>query len=210
VSTSRGRRRREAVLDAAAALFLEHGFHGTSVDDLGAAAGISGPGLYRHFASKDALLMAVLDRIWGQLKPALEQAAGLPPEEALEVLLDAHLELALGQPDAVVLLLRELRHLPDDYRDRSVRNHRRYVDAWAHMVRGLHPGLDLDEARGVALAVHGLIDSATLRPLVLADGLSRDAQRALLDRLARGVLRDAGAMSPGASQRVHVDGHSGR
>jgi AcrR family transcriptional regulator len=191
VTTVRGQRRREAVLDAAAALFLEHGFHGTSVDDLGAAAGISGPGLYRHFASKDALLMAVLDRLWAQLKPALDGVADLPPAEALDVLLEAHLDLALGQPDAVVLLIRELRHLPDDYRARSRRNHRRYVDAWALAIQGVHPHLDLDGARAVTLAVHGVIDSAALRPLVLTDGLSRDAHRILLARLARGVLQAA-------------------
>jgi AcrR family transcriptional regulator len=192
VTTVRGQRRREAVLDAAAALFLEHGFHGTSVDDLGAAAGISGPGLYRHFASKDALLMAVLDRLWSQLKPALDRIADLAPADALDVLLEAHLDLALGQPDAVVLLIRELRHLPDDYRARSRRNHRRYVDAWAVAIQGAHPHLDLDEARTVTLAVHGVIDSAALRPLVLTDGLPREAHRALLARLARGVLQVAG------------------
>jgi AcrR family transcriptional regulator len=194
VTTVRGQRRREAVIDAAAALFLEHGFHGTSVDDLGAAAGISGPGLYRHFASKDALLMAVLDRLWAQLRPALDRVGELPPEEAIDLLLEAHLDLALGQPDAVVLLIRELRHLPDDYRARSRRNHRRYVDAWATAIQGAHPALGLGTARSVALAVHGLIDSAALRPLVLTDGPPRGDQRALLERLARGVLRDA---SPG-------------
>jgi AcrR family transcriptional regulator len=191
VTTVRGQRRREAVLDAAAALFLEHGFHGTSVDDLGAAAGISGPGLYRHFASKDALLMAVLDRLWAELRPALDRVGRLPPSDAVDLLLEAHLDLALGQPDAVVLLIRELRHLPDDYRARSRRNHRRYVDAWAAAVQGAHPELDLETARSVTLAVHGLIDSAALRPLVLTDGPPRGDQRALLERLARSVLHDA-------------------
>jgi AcrR family transcriptional regulator len=192
VTTVRGQRRREAVLDAAAALFVEHGFHGTSVDDLGAAAGISGPGLYRHFVSKDALLMAVLDRMWAQLRPALDAIADLPPADALDVLLDAHLDLALGHPDAVVLLIRELRHLPEDYRARSRRNHRRYVDAWASAIQGVNPDLDLDTARAVTLAVHGLIDSAALRPLVLAPGPCRGDHRAMLERLARNVLQDAG------------------
>jgi AcrR family transcriptional regulator len=191
VTTVRGQQRREAVLDAAAALFLEHGFHGTSVDDLGAAAGISGPGLYRHFPSKDALLMAVLDRVWSQLRPALDRVDELPPAAALDALLDAHLDLVLGQPDAVVLLIRELRHLPDDYRARARRNHGRYVDGWAAAIRGRHPQLGADEARAVALAVHGLLDSAALRPLVHPDGLARAAHRTLLDRLAREVLEAA-------------------
>src|SRR5690606_14463159 len=125
-ATARGRRRREELLDAAEQLFLDQGFHGTSVDDLGAAAGISGPGLYRHFASKDAVLMAVLDRIWAQLRPAIDTAADQDPETALATLLDAQLELAMGQPSALVLLVRELRHLDVEYRRLAARNHRRY------------------------------------------------------------------------------------
>lgn len=186
-ATDRGRRRRAVVLDAAESLFLERGFHGTSMDELGAAAGISGPGLYRHYPSKDALLMAVLDRIWDTLAPAIAEADALPPHEALEVLLEAQLELACGQPAALVLLVRELRHLPDDYRGLASRNHRRYVDAWTRAVQGVHPELGDAQARGVALAVHGLIDSSALRPQ-LATGLGLEEQRTLLRRLAQQVL----------------------
>ncbi|MFP4636794.1 MAG: TetR/AcrR family transcriptional regulator, partial [Nitriliruptoraceae bacterium] len=158
--TDRGRRRREAVLDAAAQAFHAHGYHGASVDDVCAEAGITGPGLYRHFASKDALLMAVLDRIWTTLRPALDAAAEREPDEALELLLDAHLSLALGQPTALALLVRELRHLPDDYRRRARRNHERYVDGWVTALRGVRAELDRPTARATVLAVHGLIDSA--------------------------------------------------
>lgn len=187
-ATHRGRRRREVVLDAAESLFLEHGFHGTSMDELGAAAGISGPGLYRHYPSKDALLMAVLDRIWDTLAPAIAEAQALPPSEALEVLLEAQLELACGQPAALVLLVRELRHLPGDYRELASRNHRRYVDAWTRAVQGVRPELGDAQARGAVLAVHGLIDSSALRPQ-LDTGLSLEQQRTLLRELAWQVLR---------------------
>jgi AcrR family transcriptional regulator len=185
-ATDRGRRRREAVLDAAEELFLARGYLGTSMDELGAAAGISGPGLYRHFPSKDALLMAVLDRLWADLRPAVVAARDLPPDAALEVLLAAHLDLAVGQPGALVLLIRELRHLPEDYRARADRNHRRYVDAWMAALVGRRPTLSREAARTVALAVHGLIDAAVLR-----GGTPRAAleeHRALLERLARGAL----------------------
>lgn len=163
-ATARGRRRRGELLDAAEQLFLEHGFHGTSVDDLGAAAGISGPGVYRHFSSKDALLMAVLDRIWAQLRPAIDVASGQAPDDALDTLLEAQLELALGQPSALVLLVRELRHLPEDYRRLAARNHRRYLDAWADALRRRAPGLSEDDARSTVMAVHGLIDSVAINP----------------------------------------------
>ncbi|MFA9430535.1 TetR/AcrR family transcriptional regulator [Egicoccus sp. AB-alg2] len=189
-STTRGQRRREAVLDAAEQLFLEHGFHGTSVDDLGAAAGITGPGLYRHFASKDALLMAVLDRIWEQLRPAIDRAAAQPPGEAVRTLLDAQLELALGQPSALVLLVRELRHLPADYRRLAARNHRRYVDAWVDALRRGAPALSDEDARTAVLAVHGLIDSAALNPEAQRVPQRRELLRSLADAvLDRAVAR---------------------
>lgn len=191
-ATDRGRRRREAVLDAAALLFRERGFHGVSVDDLGASAGITGPGLYRHFASKDAVLMAVLDRLWQQLRPALDRARELPSDEALTVLLDAQLDLALHQPEAIVVLVRELRHLPDDYRERASRNHDRWVSAWAEAIGQLAPHLDVEVARAVAVSVHGLIDAAALYTDPDVSPLGADQRRTLLEQLAWGALRAAG------------------
>ncbi len=183
-------------MDAAALLFRERGFHGVSVDDLGASAGITGPGLYRHFASKDAVLMAVLDRLWQQLRPALERARHLPPDQALAVLLDAQLDLALHQPEAIVVLVRELRHLPDDYRERASRNHDRWVSAWAEAIGGIASHLDVEVARAMAVSVHGLIDAAALYTDAEARPLDARQRRALLEQLAWGALRAAG-VDPG-------------
>jgi len=59
--------RREQILDTAARLFAERGFHGVSVVELGAACGISGPALYKHFESKDAMLAEMLVEISEEL-----------------------------------------------------------------------------------------------------------------------------------------------
>jgi AcrR family transcriptional regulator len=183
--TARGLRRREAILDAAADRFLAHGFHGTSIDDVGAAAGISGPGVYRHVASKDALLMAVLDRLWSDgFKPAVIAASDLSPREALTALIDAHVDLAIGQRTALVLLVTELRHLPGDYRARAARNHRRYIDAWVAPLRALRPDVSDEHARTVATALHGLIDSAARTP----DATDAARRAPLLRDLATGVV----------------------
>jgi AcrR family transcriptional regulator len=172
-------------VDAATALFDAQGFHGTSIDDIGTAAGISGPGLYRHFEGKDAILTAVFDRIWTRLRPAVEAAADRPSREALDTLIDAHVDLALDDAAALMLLVRELRHVPEDYQRLAARNHGRYVTAWAGPIRSLHGGaLTEEEARAVALAAHGLIDSAALQPGVVDD----DVRRELLRRLAREVV----------------------
>lgn len=187
-ATARGQQRRTAILEAAAELFLARGFHGTSIDEVGAAAGISGPGVYRHVVSKDALLIAVLDRLWSEgFGPAVRAAAEAPPRDALVTLIDTHVELALGQPTALVLLLTELRYLPSDYRERALRNYRRYVDAWVGPLRALRPDATEDDARGTATAIHGLIDSAARVPASVDD--VDPATRALLLReLAEAVL----------------------
>jgi len=59
--------RRHQILDTAAELFAARGFHGVSVADLGAACGISGPALYKHFPSKDAMLAEMLVSISEEL-----------------------------------------------------------------------------------------------------------------------------------------------
>src|SRR5436305_15047820 len=55
--------RREQILRAAAQLFAERGSRAVGVDDVGAAVGVTGPAIYRHFASKDAMLAEMLLRI---------------------------------------------------------------------------------------------------------------------------------------------------
>jgi AcrR family transcriptional regulator len=60
-------RTRDALLQQAARLFAERGFRGTSVEDIGAACGVSGPAVYKHFSSKDALLARLLGDISAQL-----------------------------------------------------------------------------------------------------------------------------------------------
>ena len=59
--------RRDQILATAAELFAARGFHGVSVVDIGAACGISGPALYKHFASKDAVLAEMLVSISEEL-----------------------------------------------------------------------------------------------------------------------------------------------
>ncbi len=163
-STERGRRRREQILDAATELFRRRGFPGTGIDEIGEAAGITGPGIYRHFSSKDEILLGVLDRIWDLLRPVVDEVADLPPTQALERLIAAHLTLALDHRAELLILARELRHVPEDYRRAAQRNDARYVDAWAEAIVGLHPGLDRTDARAAARALTGLLGSPAAEP----------------------------------------------
>ncbi|HET8950596.1 MAG TPA: helix-turn-helix domain-containing protein, partial [Solirubrobacteraceae bacterium] len=54
--------RRALIVEAAGRLFGEHGYDGTRLDDVARAAGVTKPVLYRHFADKTALYLALLER----------------------------------------------------------------------------------------------------------------------------------------------------
>ncbi len=77
---------RRAVLKAAADLFAERGFGGTNLADVAAALGISRPGLYYHFASKEKLLEALIEEVTVSIDVQLNDLVtetGRDPEEAL-------------------------------------------------------------------------------------------------------------------------------
>src|SRR5882757_5639613 len=74
--------RREQILAAAAELFAHSGFHGVGIDDIGAAVGISGPALYRHFRSKDAMLGEMLTSISEFLLRGGQQTMDTVPDAA--------------------------------------------------------------------------------------------------------------------------------
>lgn len=189
--------RREQILKQAARLFAERGFHGVGVDEIGAAVGISGPGLYRHFAGKDAMLAELLVGISGRLlaggreRRAAAEVAGGGPAEVLGSLIDGHIDFALDDRALIILHDRELGQLRDSDRKLVRSLQRQYVELWVEVVRKLHPGATEDTTRAAVHAVFGLLNSTPHlgRPGALP---GREATAALLRRLAHGAL---GALS---------------
>ncbi len=81
--------RRELVLEAAGRLFGERGYAHTSLDQIAAAAGVTKPILYRHFDSKKALYLALLERHRDDLPRFFERVpAGLSFDERVEAILE--------------------------------------------------------------------------------------------------------------------------
>ena len=130
--------RREQILATAAELFAARGFHGVSVADLGAACGISGPALYKHFPSKDAVLAEMLVSISEELlRVGRERVAAAPdPRAALVALVEWHVEFAVTHRPLIVVQDRDWESLPDDARERVRTLQREYVDLWAAQLRG--------------------------------------------------------------------------
>ncbi len=162
--------RREEILDRAAELFAARGFHGVSVTDIGAACGVSGPALYKHFAGKEAILAEMLTSISERLLAVgRERVAGAAnPTAAVASLVEWHVEFALQHRPLIVVQDRDWTSLPSDARERVRGLQLEYVDVWASCLRSLHPGLGLDRARAMAHAAFGLINS-TPRSSLLPD-----------------------------------------
>jgi AcrR family transcriptional regulator len=153
--------RRQEILDIAAELFAERGFHGVSVAELGAACGFSGPALYRHFRSKDAILAEMLVSISEELlRVGQERVQAAPgPDEALRSLAEWHAEFATTNKALIVVQDRDWSSLPTEAREKVRTLQRKYVDLWARQLQDLHEGLSLKEARARAHAAFGLINS---------------------------------------------------
>lgn len=177
--------RRDQILATAAALFAERGFHGVSVGELGAACGISGPGLYKHFPSKDAILAAMLVSISEELLSVGQTRAAEAdsPAEALRSLVDWHISFALANKSLIVVQDRDWSSLPAEARERVRTLQRRYVDLWAAQLRDVHPEIPPVEATARVHAAFGLLNS-TPHSAFLPD----DAMRDLLQEMATQAL----------------------
>jgi AcrR family transcriptional regulator len=154
--------RREQILRAAAQLFAERGSRSVGVDDVGAAVGVTGPAIYRHFASKDAMLAEMLLRISERLLAGGSErvaAAGADPARQLRALIDFQVDFALDNPALITVQDRDLGSLTEADAAEVRRLQRRYVEVWVTVLARVHPTADAADCRARAHAVFGLINS---------------------------------------------------
>lgn len=175
--------RRLQLLAAAERLFAERGFLSVRLEDIGAAAGVSGPAIYRHFPNKESLLVELLVGISTRLLAGARDARSREPDAAaaLDGLIDFHLDFALGEQDLIRIQDRDLASLPVTAERQVRRAQRQYVEVWVSVLRELEPGLAETDARLMAHAVFGLLNS-TPHSLTPADGKaarSRAVMRAM-------------------------------
>lgn len=177
--------RRRALLTAASRLFAERGYSGTSIEELGAAAGVSGPALYKHFSGKQAMLAAILlDASAGLHKggqQVLEHAKGT---QALRALISFHADFALDNADVIRVQDRDLDLLADHDRHTVRTLQRRYVELWVDVLESLDPAAGRTVLRTRAHAVFGLLNSTPHA----GQSLDRQTLREELERMALAAL----------------------
>lgn len=184
---SRRRTRRDEILEIAVSLFATRGYHGVSMDDIGAAAGVTGPALYHHFAGKEAMLVAALIPVSEGLLTGGRTRVVEHPGDArglLHSLIDFHVAFALANPAVIALHLHELDRMPEDPRRSIRRLQRLYVEVWVQALTTVRTELNDDEARVLAHAAFGLMNSTPF----LAGHVDRDRRAALLRAAALAAL----------------------
>jgi TetR/AcrR family transcriptional regulator, cholesterol catabolism regulator len=150
--------RRTELTRAAARLFAEKGYHGTSVGDLAEALGMQKGSLYSHIESKADLLWEVAREGAAAFHAALDAV----PEEGpvldrIREALRAHLRVVAEQLDVATVFVREWRYLEGARREEIVRERLRYEERFRALFReGRELGelrTDLDDATAALLAL---------------------------------------------------------
>jgi AcrR family transcriptional regulator len=178
--------RRAEILGAAARLFARYGYRSTTIEGLGGALGLTGPAIYRHFESKESVLVEMLldisERLLTEGRKRVASAAA--PDEALTALLDWHIGFALDEPALITVHERELDNVPGPQRREIRRLQRAYAEEWTQVLRQIYPGTPLVRARAAVHAVFGLLNSTPRS----ATELDRSAMAGLLHEMAARAL----------------------
>ncbi|MFB9929748.1 TetR/AcrR family transcriptional regulator [Amycolatopsis halotolerans] len=153
--------RRQTLIKVAGELFHERAFDAVTTEMIGARAGVTGPALYRHFPSKQALLIAVLeDPLKDLLANARETAAEVAdPRKALEAMIDYHVTRSLQNVPSTLVFLKNEHNVPEEERHRMRRMMRLYAEEWSALVERLRPDLSDAQNRVLTHAVFSMINS---------------------------------------------------
>jgi AcrR family transcriptional regulator len=163
--TSRGMRRRSTILKVAATLFADHSFDRVSINEIGDAAGISGPAIYRYFPSKEGLLVSIYEHLYRRHRDGVDEIliSGASSRESLESLIDLQIELARTEPEKIRIVNSEVRHLPVKEAQALQAETRRQLEVWTDLLRQVRPDLGREECSASVHAILALINSVTLR-----------------------------------------------
>lgn len=174
------------ILNAAAELFAERGYHSVSMAEVGQAAGIVGSGIYRHFDSKYAVLVALLEDVMTRLLANADEIVDDHADSSttLDRLVQTQIDFCLDSSLHVLLYRRELHSLKADDGRRLRRMQRRYNEEWVSTLLELRPELDDAAARSLVYAAIGAIQSV----VTYRSGRTRDEESTWLAAVARNCL----------------------
>ncbi len=207
----RPRKRASEIVDAAARVFAERGYHGTSTQDIADALGLRQASLYYYFASKEAALELVCERGVDGFVDAAEailKKAGTPREK-IERLIAAHLSPLETRRDYVRVFINERRYLPAASRKRIGRASRRLERIFQQIVEsGMDEGVLRPDAdpRTTTLAILGMCNAViNWRPAE-----PNSSTTVLAAEFARLVMDGLAVAKPGATAVKRMPQKRGR
>ena len=152
--------RHETLLAAGAHLFRAQGYPAVSTSEIGKGVGIAGPGLYRSFPSKQAILDALITRLdeWWSLACIRALRTDSEAAECLRALVAGRVRISLDDPDLVAVSVTELSYASGEVRDRYTRNQADREAVWTDLIGKLVPQTAPAEARLLVGAANSFID----------------------------------------------------
>lgn len=135
---------RDDILEAAAQIISQKGFHAASMQDIAQAVNLQKASLYHHISSKQEILLALLDRALDLLIEHIEIVVQqpLPPDEKLRQAMRAYLQDILDHRDLASVLLLEHRSLEPQFHARHIPRRDRFERLWRDLVQeGMDQGV---------------------------------------------------------------------
>ena len=185
--------RHETLLAAGARLFRTQGFPAVSTSDIGKMVGIAGPGLYRSFSSKQAILDTLLTRFeeWSALECIRVARIDAEVAERLRALVAGRVRISLENPDLVAVSITELPYASAEIREVFVRNQSDRDALWIDLLRKTIPETGAAEARLlVAAAVSFIEDVARTWHLTQRTGVAEEMTAIAMSILTSQAARD--------------------
>lgn len=190
--------RRRVLLDAAAALFAERGYARVSVADVARAAGVTAPGVYRHFADKQALLAETVMARVDDLQACTDGALSVPatdPQAQRDALIEAACRMGLHRPDAAILWRWNGVFLSDEQNAHVRRRTGEILDRWAAALTFDRDDLDARATRLIAWAVLSIVGSTSAHSTRIPIGRAQARLVELVRRTVAVPLGDAPALT---------------
>jgi AcrR family transcriptional regulator len=155
--------RRQQILDAACRLVFERGYEPVTLSEIGAAAGVSGPAIYRHFNSKSDILTVLCNRTIDRLIEFVGPRRSSPADE-LGALVEGQVKLTMVHPELVRVFMDEERSLPETIRREIRRRERDHAQRWVDALRLLRPAASALSLEVLSFSAVGMILSAPRWP----------------------------------------------
>ncbi len=127
--------RKEQIIETAARLFSQRGYHATSMRDLARELDLKGASLYSHISGKEEILWLILERAARQFLDAIEPiaASDMPPLEKLRAAIRSHVRVVTGDLAAATVYFHEWKALQGERRAQFLEWRRRYE----HLLQGI-------------------------------------------------------------------------